>query len=841
MDKYVIERLRSQIQQGQVILFTGAGFSLGARSTGGLPLPTTAGLADVLWDTAFANESRDESSLGDVYEAGLRTARRATEGVIRDRLTVDPRSLNDTYRCWFSFPWYCIYTVNIDSLADAANRAFKLPRPLREYSALTDSTPSPIASDLPVVHLNGRLCDLPKITFSMRQYGERLGRADPWYEMLVRDLRLRPVIYVGTSLDEPPLWTYVEARGERPAERERRPGSYLVTPKLALARRVALAGYNITWVEASAEEFATQILEPMTAAAEEGQRAVGHRIDADHGGRILLPVLDIIDDSVNDEREFLHGREPRWSDITHGYAFERQCDVELARRLFRESPNLVVITGTAGSGKSTSGMRLILDAAARGKRALVLNPMTNAGLHEICAAVQVSGVEVLFIDDIARFGPAMRGFLADLISDNRGLCVVTCIRAGRLEREGSLVPRGYDEIELAIPHLQSSDVDALLDSLTRANRLGGLEGRSHAERKREVKLRFNSQLLVAMIEITHDARFGEKVDSECRELTGDASDVYAAAALATSLRTPLRDDELVMASGAENPANAMLAIDRLLGRHLLIRTSDARVAVRHPVIAETAVRFFGESGALLQTVTNLAYALAASARPGDLGATPSGRLLKRVLNHDYLIRLLYRRIDDEVDKAAVRGVYDRVEGVLKGDHHYWLQRGSFETESGNLDYAKMFLRQARRLAPHDRFVRTEWSYMSLKRASRAPSDPRSAEDVQRAFAELEDVISQRGRQDSFPFHVYGSQGLAWARRGPISDDQRKQLLERLRAIVAKGLEWHPKNVDLASLKKALDREYMMMAVAPPERPADAADPGNEGRHGTPGDPGEAPA
>lgn len=812
MDQYARERLKSQIQQGQVILFTGAGFSAAARCTKGMPLPSATELADALWNVAFPGKERDESGLGDVYEAGLRTARRATEGVIRDRLTVDPKSLDDAYRVWFSFPWYCIYTVNVDSLADAANRAFDLQRPLHTYSALTDATPPPDSSDLPVVHLNGRLSDLPRIIFSMRQYGERLGRPDPWYELLTRDLRLRPVIYVGTSLDEPPLWTYIEARGEKPSERERRPGSYLVTRKLPLARRVALAGYNISWVEASGEDFAAEILAPMADAAEQGQLAVNHRIDADHGGRILLPVLDIIDDSVDDEREFLQGREPRWSDITHGYAFERQCDVELATRVADESPDLVVITGTAGSGKSTSGMRLILEAVARGKRTLVLNPMANARLQEIRAAVQVSGAEVLFIDDIARFGEAMRDFLADLISTTPDLCIVTCIRAGRLEREGSLIPEGSEGIELAIPHLQSSDVDALLDALTRASRLGELRGKSYDAQKREVERRFNSQLLVSMIEITHDARFGEKVESECKELKGDAFRVYAAAALATALRTPLRDDELVMASGAEDPASAMRDIDRLLGRHLLIRTSDARVAVRHPVIAETAVRYFGEGGVLPPVVTSLTYALAASARPGNLRATPSGRLLRRLLNHGHLIRLLYRRMDEEVDIAAVRGVYDRVEGVLDGDHHYWLQRGSFETEEGNLDDAAIFLGQARGIAPDDLLVRTEWSYMTLKRASRAAGDPRAPEKVQTAFAELEEIIALRGRQDSFPFHVYGSQGLAWARRGPLSVDERKRLLERLRLIVGEGLELHPESEDLRSLKQALDHEYMMMAV-----------------------------
>jgi hypothetical protein len=123
---------------------------------------------------------------------------------MHDRLTVDPRTLPNEYRLWFSFPWHRIYTLNVDTLAEAAERAVDLPRRLRPVSALAD--PGPATGDaLEVVHLNGRLTDLPNVTFSQRQYGERLSGPDLWYANLVREMRTRPVVYVGTSLDEPPL------------------------------------------------------------------------------------------------------------------------------------------------------------------------------------------------------------------------------------------------------------------------------------------------------------------------------------------------------------------------------------------------------------------------------------------------------------------------------------------------------------------------------------------------------------------------------------------------------------------------------------------------------------
>jgi SIR2-like domain len=789
---------------------------MGAKDRGGGPLPSVGGLGDELWKIAFGDEPRDDSTLQDVYEAALRQARNATVDLLRARLTVDPGSLDELYRLWFSYPWYRIYTVNVDTLAAAAEHAFDLPRELHVVSGLSESTPAAESSKLEVIHLNGTLADAPEVTFSMRQYAQRAAGSDLWYENLVRDLQLRPVLYVGTQLNEPALWTYIEARADKP-EREFRPGSYLVTPDLPRARRVALSAYNITWVEARADEFARDVLEPLAAEAGAGRAAIAERLGADHEGRIVLPLLDIIDDSQDDEREFLGGREPRWSDLTHGYAFTRQSDDELAAKVDESAPRLLVVTGTAGTGKSTAGMRLALRYAERGKDVFVLNPYSRARFRAIRGAVQVAGVDVLFIDDLDRFGDSTADLLADLLGDNDKLVVIGCIRSARLEAVGDIAPPGVAHEEFTVPRLGESDVAELLSALDRANRLGELKGLNEVERRRRVKEVFGRQLLVAMIEITSNKRFHEKVESECKQLEGVAARVYAAAAVATSLHTGLTDDELVIAARADNPSDAIAAIDRLTGRHLLTRTTSRRIVVRHSVIADHAVTYFSASGMLPPVVTFLAFALASTARLDDLRGTPAGRLLIRLLNHGTLIRLLYRRLDRDADRAAVRGVYDQTERLLSGDYHYWLQRGSFETEEGDIEQAKNFLEQARSMNPDDPYVRTEWSYMTIRRASWNPDEPWAAEEVETAFGELEDVIRTRGKRDAHPFHVYGSQGLAWIHRGPLSVEEQRRLFERLRRVVDRGVGWHSEREELRQLKRDLDHEYMMTAVAPQDR------------------------
>jgi len=809
MDRTQRDKLESFVSQGRVILFTGAGFSLDAKNRSGEFLPTVNELAKTLWDIAFPREPYEPSSLGDVYEAAHMQASKETQRQLRQRLTVDPSSINESYLSWFSFPWHRIYTLNIDDLDEAASRAFDFSRPLHPISALSEASPPPEEDALQVIHLNGTLNDLPDITFSQRQYGERLGRSDLWYDSLARELKTHPVLYVGTSLDEPPLWAYVEARGPRSAENETRPGSFLVSPELERARRVSLSMYNVSWVKASAVDFADDVLAGLSGAASKGRRAIEQRRGLERGIPPLARVSDIQADSQEDEREFLHGREPRWSDLTAGFAIKRGFDTELAQN-FPASERLLVITGTAGSGKSTSAMRLALQRSAMGEDVFVFNQDASAGIYHLRSAVSASGADFLLIDDADRFGPSTSSFLQELLEENPALRIVVCVRNTMIHVLDDLRERGTSWTESVVPHLEDADVDALLDALDRANRLGMLKGKSRKQQREAMQKTYGRQLLVALLEVTQGVRLEQKVKDECNDLSGAAPLVYAVSALATYAGGPLTDQELISAAG--DASRAVEQIDLLTRRHMLIRTSSKRLMPRHKVIAERVVRHFSDRGTIAEICTALAVGLAAHAQIGELRASRTGRLLVRLLNHEYLMRLVYRNEDPAVDKATVRRIYDSVEPILRDDYQYWLQRGSFETEDGDLDLAKNFMEQARGMNEGDPNVRTEWSYMTLKRATRNVDSPDAVLWVEEGFEELEDLMGKKGPRNYHAYHIYGSQGLAWVRRAPLAREEKKELLERLRRVVREGLGIHRQSKELQRLSDALEREYMMLAV-----------------------------
>ncbi len=530
MNQFLRQRLANQLSRGDVILFTGAGFSRLAVARNGKPVPSVSDLRNMLWPLAFPNQAvDDESSLGDIYDCATRNAQNQVGEALKESLKVQTDKVPDCYRTWFSTPWRRIYTLNVDDLDEAAQLKFSLPRKIRALSALKGDLPIE-NYDLLSIHLNGRVDDYPEMTFSQRQYGERTARPDPWYQHLVADLLSHPIIFVGTQLDEPPLWQQLELRKRKgQGTRELRPGSYLVTPKLAAARRSMLEHFNIQLVEMTQEEFVSQVLDLMTAEATRGLHAISDRRGTGSGGPPLLRVAELRTEQDDGTGEFLLGRQPCWADIVTGRAVTREFEHGLRDKINNDNHQVILLTGTAGSGKSTTLMRLALEYQAQGKEVLWINPEVDATFQQIRGEVQRSNADVIAMDEIDLFGHGASHLFHDLISDNEKLMIIGSIRSTRLDLlqaiEGEL--SSIQTLSYTIPHLEDSDIELLLNALAAAHRLGKLRGKSHEEQVAAFRNQAGRQLLVAMIEATSNERFEEKIDRECQELGPDAGLIYA--------------------------------------------------------------------------------------------------------------------------------------------------------------------------------------------------------------------------------------------------------------------------------------------------------------------------
>ncbi len=160
-----------------------------------------------------------------------------------------------------------------------------------------------------------------------------------------------------------------------------------------------LERYNVKWVALDAEEFCARYISPPLAS--------GRVVPAPPAS----PTTTFEDVAIAraapspDLADFLVGREPQWADVSDGFAIARSCERDIVNCLSSGEVRALIITGTAGNGKSTVMRRLALSLQAAGKRVLWLRDDAPGTLAEIRAAALAEPADAaVFIDHAQRSG-----------------------------------------------------------------------------------------------------------------------------------------------------------------------------------------------------------------------------------------------------------------------------------------------------------------------------------------------------------------------------------------------------------------------------------------------------
>ena len=758
------------IQRGEAVLLTGAGFSRGMTDAFGDPLPIGTELAKSIWPIAFGRDEPfdADTALSMVYEAAKSKSPTLLQDQLNRHFQIDRDLLPERYKTWFALPWHRIYTLNIDDGDEAVTDLVAGSR-LQVVSAL-NTTPGEIRTDrVPVVHINGRLQDFPKLTFSPWEFADRTVAVDPWYQEFVADIATRPVVVVGSVLDEPPLWHYLKLRGQRGSAKEMRPRSWLVAPRLDVGRRAMLEGLNFKHIEQTEQEFFNGTIAPHAPRLMSALRATEPRA----AGDALQDVSERVRASDPGSPDYLLGSVPTWGDVTNGFAATFAFDAELIEAIDHLTSGAVSVVGSAGSGKTTSLMKSAATLAARGESVLWLGRETELQIGAMRREVKERRPGYLFIDDVDRFGDDAVALLRGLQRDMDALVVVIGARSARFYQ------MRYDEqmpldTRLKQTRLTDEDATALLGELDRGNRLGALVALTHKERVRKITERDDRQLLVTLIEATSGEQFHNKVAAECRSLLGAERALYGIVCTAAwADNKPLsRQDLMYAALRTYEPNEALQALQRLESSHL-VQVDGHGYRARHRVVAESAIDYFRSEGLLAAWITDLIFLVAAHYQPENVRRTRYGRLLIRLINHQNLKKQV-------ADTAAVQRIYGTTEPWLSKDPHFWLQRGSFETDYGDLPAADNFLRQARALASGDVLIDTAWAMLLLKRALLTPTRPDAAIRVQEAFDLLFPIMKNPESHSPHTFAVFLIFGLRWLKEGPLGVEEQRTLRKDLR-------------------------------------------------------------
>ncbi|MDH5673699.1 MAG: SIR2 family protein [Myxococcales bacterium] len=814
LDSADLAYLGGQVARGTVVLFTGAGFSVDAKDLDGRNLPIGDGLARDVWALLFSDEEYDGSPLTDLFgTAKIRKARLLRDLVSR-RLTVDPTSVPEYMQVWFEVPWLRVYTLNIDDLEEAVADSFQLPRTPVPISAVGQGAElvSTSSGELPVAHLNGSVSDeLEDLTFSAQDYAQRQAAQEPWYAQLSADLLAYPFVFVGSPLEEPLFWQHLAMRSLKSREtREHRPRSFLVTPTLPRAKQALLAEHHIHWVKATAGEFAAVLgsMRPQMDAGH-GRLRASAQANADDVGNIER-VPDLLAGARDSASLYLRGAEPVWGDIRFGRCAGRVADAELLERsqaLLRGAEDsgtrLLLVSGTAGTGKSTGLMRLAAKLSGNGEDVAWIGPDAEVSARTLGRFFhRPDAPSVACIDEAGRYGTALLRVLRDAVGSELKL-VVFAMREGQRRLLDSAA---LDDVELedfTMPPLQDSDIGALLDVLTAEHRLGKLLGLPREEQEAAFREQAGRQLLVAMIQATSDDPFEEKVHGEWRQLSDSQRYFYALVALASIFRFPV-DRELLLVARGTKSADDLADISFLHERHIVVAEGGvSNIRTRHTLIAEKLIeRLQLDRDYMASVWADLTFATAI--RRSQKPNRRVGRVLKRLVNHETLF--------NHLDAECAERVYERVEDLLRTDHHLWLQRGSLHNQHGDFNLAETFLDQALSLEPDDGLVQTEHAHMCFKKACRNPQAPGAVQLATDTATELRRQYAARAMRDTYPVHILGVQGLRWARKAPMSLDQRRVFLRDLRADLDDACDRFPRKRDIQQIRDDVKRELLALGT-----------------------------
>jgi len=816
-----------------VVLFLGAGFSHDAKNQLGDNIPTGNKLAKMMWEFRGYKEDYDGTNLSEIYEALLRKGKPEIEikNFLEQNLLCS--EIPDQYDVLTSVYWYRIYTTNVDNLVkEVFNRTKRIKLDINSYPNDYVSERDQILDSIQLIHLHGLLpCRPSDLTFSITQYAKRATPHDPLYQLFVNDYSYKPTIFVGTELNEPLFWQYIEARKAKNKDHgEHRGKSFLISPKISPTKiDILKSSFNIIPVQAKTEEFLNWLssklsdLPSRTEIIKAKMPGFIEMLQADKSdgkyieelkkfGEVFHHVQTEVTKRHNDRSYYLLGASPRWEDIISNKDAPRnitskiQADIE---SFFNEETKIrvIAILGSAGCGKSTILRRLGMNLTNTGRAVYLTNSEELPKVEVIARALEALDRKVILLFDNSEI---VLGILPRLIKELATITnppiLIIASRINDFQRLNAKL-KGHKIIQHYVSNLERNEIDAVLHVLEKNKLLGRLSGLSHSNRVKEFEDRANKQILVAMREATSGRGFDDILNDEFSTLVPQETKIlYLCVALATECGFRITKQEFIGCADV-NPSEALQLLELNL-RDIVIQTGvdNNLLLLRHRAIAEYMVNQSVPRLLLKEAYIRILGVLSTEIK-GKAKRSRVFNLYRTLVNH----HTIYKRFEENT--AEARSIYDSLSDLFKNDAQFLLQYGSLELESGNLQFAENYINQADTLLPDNYYIENAKGLLFLKKAIVANTKSEAIAFRDKGSEMLENVMNNPDIDDAYSVHIYCGQRLDWSERWTDKgSEEYKQELENLRNIIATARRLYPNDPRIREINEVIDRKYLSLSI-----------------------------
>lgn len=830
-DEKYIKRL---IQRNEVILFLGAGFSLDAKNKLNENFPKGWELGKKIWEFLGYKGDYDDSPLSEMYQVFLDSGKRSKKDKIdfleKNLLT---SSIPDIYNEVANPYWYKIYTLNVDDLLDKVYRNKNKQIDVLKYPKDEFKERDQSLFKTQIVHLNGKLpCNPDELIFSYKQYTKAALKEQRLYAHFVFEYATKPVIFIGTDLNEPLFEKYIEAREGKQGYSESRPKSFLITPSLSQIKKENLKNlYNIVHVEGKSGDFLEWL-----------KNISGELPDKEEILKNTFPnFIDILSyskvsstkrESIKEFSEafnriptdyklkggrslYLLGASPKWEDIFQERDVSRTSTDDLyeyvTKKLKVENELQVVsLSGTAGSGKSTILKRLGLRLSQSGITTfLSYSDCFPKFRHIVNVLENIKGRVVLIFDNAENVLSLLPNFIKELNKLEETPLIILSTRPNHLNNLTTKLEPILKLKKFSIPDLNDDEIYSLIEKLKRENLLGKLNGKSKSQQYHAFRYVAKKQILIAMKEATSGLKFNEIIKNEFEEIESlEAKTLCLCVALNTQLGYTNSKQDFVGFTKVTYAEALHHLNNTLKGTIITAGPTDNKLMLRHRILADYIVKYCANLEMLKDAYIRVLSVLAPELKKSQ-GYSRKFNLYRNLINH----KALYKLFKNNIEHA--RFIYDSISSFFDDDSQFWLQYSSLEIEGreGDLDLAENYLSQAESLSPYSYYIQTAKCNLLYKKSEIQTDFNDAFQYKEEADLIANELILSDGSEDPYIFHIYSRGVYNFIKNWIITKETKAKMLKELLGRIKTGISLHPSNERLETIYNSVNRAYLNLGIS----------------------------
>jgi hypothetical protein len=752
--------LLDQVRAGKVVLFLGAGASIGAHSSIAPFSPPVANQLVGLLSDKFLGGREKDKSLAVVAEYCIaRADLMSVQAYIAEIFgRFDP---GPTHLLIPKFKWAALVTTNYDQVVERAysnqHQRLQNPVPFLRNSDRVDSLLRN-AGSVPFIKLHGCISNAsdanhPLILTTDQYVTHRSGR-DKLFSRFKEYAGEYTVVYVGYRLEDPDIRAVLLDLEDPQTSR---PRHYVVAPTPSELDSLVWEKKQISVLAGTFSDFLavlnTEIPEGLRRFVSQRSthpiesRFVSHAELSNGAVSFLSNDVTYVHGGMASEKPdptaFYKGASYGWSAIIAVYDAHRfVTDAILTDTVLDDGqekskrPLLLLLKGYAGAGKTVTLKRLAYETGVSfDKPALYLRSDAKLAIDPIEEICNLTKERLyIFIDGVARRAADVEQFIKQARHRAVPVTVVVAERTAEWNTEceelSSMVEQEYEMRALSL-----KEIDGILLKLTEHNALGTLAGQSPQQRQAAFLHYADRQLLVALYEVTSGLEFRDIVFNEYKNIpSATAKRIYLVICALNRLNVPVRAGIVKRLTG--------VSFERFKSEFFaplesIVLTEDYKPALdmayraRHPWIAQVVFQ-----RALVNELERFDLYIGLLSAI-DTGYTADRSAYRELIRAKHLLELFPSpNLVDELFRTAEKS-NDR-------DGYLFQQQAIYEMKRANpnLRTANELLTKAQEALPNDKSIIHSFSELELLRAQSAKSDIERENHTRQAKAFAEKLVGK---------------------------------------------------------------------------------------------------